>query len=115
MSIFILCLPIALDLITDTKSSQDRSKSLLHYVVETISQNLKSGTDDEDEQQQIIKSLSTISPTSAQKKFGTGGGVFSGADQITLENTKLPFDLDKLVSLLGTLRSANAINVVLVH
>lgn len=89
-----------LDLITETKSSQDRSKSLLHYVVEVISQNLKESNGGISEEEEVRKTLSTISPTTAVKKFGAPTGVFSGADQISLDNTRLHYDLDKLLSLL---------------
>ncbi|KAI1304648.1 Formin-like protein 1 [Halotydeus destructor] len=88
-----------LDLISDTKSPQDRTKSLLHYVVEVIGKNFKDA-DGLDENEKMIKTLSAISPTSANKKFGGVHSLLSGAEQITLDNTKLPFDLESSTPLL---------------
>ena len=87
-----------LDLITETKSSLDRSKSLLHYVVDVIGKNSGERVDDEVSEEQILKSLDAISPTTAAKKFGATSSIFP--DQITLDNTRLHFDLDKQLSLL---------------
>lgn len=77
-----------LDLITETKSTQDRTRSLLHYVVDVVGKNhneAPSSTLSPTEEQ-----LKAVSPTTAVKKF----------EPISLENTRLPFDLDKLQSLL---------------
>jgi hypothetical protein len=74
-----------LDLITETKSSQDRTKSLLHYVVDVIGKNYKSQSQDPSS-----PDSQPVSPTSVGKK----------SEAITIENTRLPFDLDKLHSLL---------------
>lgn len=77
-----------LDLITETKSSQDRSRSLLHYVVDVVGKN--HGEPASDTLSPTEEQLKAVSPTTAVKKF----------DPVTLENTRLPFDLDKLQSLL---------------
>lgn len=88
-----------LDLITETKSTVDRSRSLLHYVVDVIGKTTSAAAQtDKYDQEQLVKTLKTISPTTANKKFGPGASIF--ADTITVENTKLPFDLDELLSLL---------------
>lgn len=90
-----------LDLITETKSSTDRSKSLLHYVVDVIGKNCgdKSTGDEMLTDEQILKSIEAVSPTTGVKKvFGTCSHIFP--DQINLDNTRLHFDLDKQLSLL---------------
>lgn len=78
-----------LDLITETKSTQDRSRSLLHYVVDVIGKNFP----DEETSKQSSPVKSPTSPMGSRSSTRS-------LPSVTLENTRLPFDLDKLQSLL---------------
>ena len=71
-----------LDMISETKSTTDRSKSLLHYVVDVILSN----TQDQNSKSKQIPFFTLSRPGN------TGGGD-------SIENTKLPFDLEKLLNL----------------
>lgn len=69
-----------LDLISETKSSLDRNRSLLHYIVDTILKNIENN-----ECRPVRNAFITLA--------GKGG---HSTD--TLDNIKMPFDLEKLLT-----------------
>ncbi|CAG2114681.1 unnamed protein product, partial [Medioppia subpectinata] len=71
-----------LDLISETKSSVDRSRSLLHYISDHILNSAENGP-------KPIR----VNPFVT---LGKNSGHMSGTD--TLENIKMPFDLEKLLT-----------------
>ncbi|CAG2166582.1 unnamed protein product, partial [Oppiella nova] len=71
-----------LDLICETKSSVDRSRSLLHYISDIILSSAENGP--KPVRPNIFLTL------------GKNSGHMSGGD--TLENVKMPFDLEKLLA-----------------
>lgn len=74
-----------LDLISETKSSVDRSRSLLHYIVDVV-----------------LNSSENNGPKPNKRAFitlaGRGTGHSSGVD--TIDSIKMPFDLEKLLNII---------------
>jgi len=90
-----------LEIVTEIKSTLDRSRSLLHYVVDVIKKNLE-GENGLSEEERLCKLLATLSPTTAFKKFSSPSSLLSGLD-ISLESIKLPYDLEKLITALDNI------------
>ncbi|XP_054160556.1 formin-like protein isoform X2 [Oppia nitens] len=71
-----------LDLISETKSSVDRSRSLLHYIADIIVNNAENGS----------------KPMRSNPFMTLGKGSGHGLGTDTLENIKMPFDFEKLLN-----------------
>ena len=89
-----------LDLITETKSSSDRSRSLLHYLVEVIltsenSENVKNAA---------LAAVAAIKPLLSSSR---SNHTLSGSDGL-VDNVKMPFDFEKL---LHTIEQATAVTL----
>lgn len=86
----------ALDMVTEAKSTQDKSRNLLHFVVDTILKNLNT---------KEKAKLSPIDKTSAQlieelkppANRLVGGKKISPLGAFDAETTKMPYDLDTLI------------------
>ena len=93
-----------LDLITETKSSTDRSRSLLHYLVDVILNAEGSGSGSNNKTAAgLMVAAATIRPLLATSRSnhalsGAGGG---GGDSL-LDNVKMPFDFEKLLQTIET-------------
>lgn len=86
----------ALDMVTEAKSTQDKSRNLLHFIVDTISKNLNT--------KEKAKSSSTkdtssqlISELHHSARFSGSGKRISPLGTSDTESIRLPYDLDTLM------------------
>ncbi|OTF74312.1 hypothetical protein BLA29_006212 [Euroglyphus maynei] len=97
-----------LDLITETKSSVDRSRSLLHYLVDVIMTKEKPGGNHSGpSKSEILATALAIRPLliSNRSQHQLTG---SNSDASVLENIKMPFDFDRL---LQTIERATSVSL----
>lgn len=89
-----------LDLITETKSSVDRSRSLLHYLVDVILSSESGGFN-----KALATATAAIKPLLASSR--SNYSLAAGADNI-LDSVKMPFDFDRL---LQTIEKATTVSL----
>lgn len=83
----------ALDMVTEAKSTQDKNRNLLHFVVDTILKNLNS---------KEKAKLSTINPNDSEShkqpnNRAVGGKRISPLGAFDAESIKMPYDFDTLI------------------
>lgn len=91
----------ALDMVSEAKSTQDKSRNLLHFIVDTILKNLNAK-----EKAKMAPSMQADGKTNnnrgspslgfAAKKISPLGG--GGAGALDLDSIKMPYDFDSLMS-----------------
>src|SRR5690606_30720508 len=80
-----------LDMLSETKSSSDRSRSLMHYLMDVI-QCRADGMEGLSEEQRLIRACSQLSPTTRRLHTGGQTSPLAGFDWPP-EQLRLPFDL----------------------